>query len=85
MQLCLLPNIDLMCGLIYFSLCGLLTLLISLSIEANIVGPPTEAFWSVSTLFVEKSSKTFQQRTKHTTLVVIGALRVNKAFKFFVC
>ena len=36
--------------------------------------PDQALIWS--TLFVEKASKTFQQTTKETTFVVIGALRV---------
>ena len=37
------------------------------------------AVGSESTLFVGKASKTFQQTTKSVELVVIGALRVNRA------
>ena len=40
---------------------------------------PIGAVGSESTLFVGKASKTFQQTTKTVELVVIGALRVNRA------
>ena len=48
----------------------LLTLLTNARIKANNVDPdqttPLGAVWSGSTLFVEETSKAFQQTTKHS-------------------
>ena len=59
----------------------LLTLLTNARIKANNVYPdqtaPSRAVWSGSTLFVEETSKSFQQTTNaQTILIVIDALRV---------
>ena len=50
-------------------------------IQANSVDPdqtaPKGAVWSGSKLFAEMTFKVLWQKTKQTTIVVIGALRVN--------
>ena len=54
----------------------LLTSLTYVSIVVNIVNPVQTAVQSGATLFVKEASKVFQQTTKKTVFVVIGALTI---------